>query len=124
MNLSTYKGDERLDHVWDPVPGEAPYIVMPDYELQVPASYFEYEIDNRLHHLMTIDQQFIPEDERMFPLPRNPNCTADYWKSQVDLEEQHSMEDDSWRPDTFYDVYNSPSHKGKTKNNLEDDYRV
>lgn len=124
MNFSTYKGDTRQDHVWDPVPGESPYITMPDYELQVPASYFEYEIDNRLHTMMTFDQQFIPEDERPCPIPKNPNCSSEYWRSQADLEEHHSMHEESWKPDTLYDIYNDPSHKGKTKNNLDSDFSV
>jgi hypothetical protein len=45
-----------MDHAYDPVPGEPPVCPMPDYELQSPYSWFEYETDNRLHFIMCQDQ--------------------------------------------------------------------
>lgn len=125
VNLSTYKGAHRMDGgVWDPVPGEAPYITMPDYELGVPASYFEYEIDNRLHTLMTFDQTFIPEDERPCPVPKNPHCSAEYWQPQADLEEQAAMEDPNWVPDTIFNVYNVKDFKSKSKTNFDENIKL
>lgn len=45
-----------MDHSYDPVPGDPPICPMPDYELQSPYSWFEYEQDNRLHWIMCQDQ--------------------------------------------------------------------
>jgi len=45
-----------MDHAYDPVPGDPPVCPMPDYELQSPYSWFEYETDNRLHFIMSQDQ--------------------------------------------------------------------
>jgi len=56
MNYSEHTGLERMDHAYDPVPGEPPVCPMPDYELQAPYSWFEYETDNRLHFIMSQDQ--------------------------------------------------------------------
>ena len=86
MPYSTHVGFERMDESYDPVPGEPPLCPMPDYELGAPNSYFEYEVDNRLHYLMVADQQFIPEDERPFDQGRNPHCTKTFWRPQQDLK--------------------------------------
>ena len=94
-----------MDYVYDPVPGEAPFTPMPDYELGVPHSFFEYEIDNKLHYLMTVDQQFIPEDERPWGVEKNPNCSKEYWKPQVDLQEEQEMNSSDWMPNTEKNVY-------------------
>lgn len=45
-----------MDHSYDPVPGEPPLSPMPDYELGTPYTWFEYEMDNRLHSIMVHDQ--------------------------------------------------------------------
>lgn len=113
-----------MDHVWDPVPGEAPVSYMPDYELGVPASYFEYEIDNRLHYLMTYDQQFIPESERPCPVEKNPNCFAELWKPQIDLEKEHEMENPEWIPETNLNVYNSNNFTKKSKELLDQNSKL
>lgn len=86
MAYSQHVGLERMDESYDPVPGEPPVCPMPDYELGAPFSFFEYETDNRLHYLMTADQQFIPESERPFDQGRNPNCTTTLWRPQRDLK--------------------------------------
>jgi hypothetical protein len=101
-----HSGYERMDNAYDPVPGEPPLLPQPDYELGVPASWFEYETDNRLHEIMCFDQQYIPEDERVFPVPKNPSCSKDYWKPQSDLMEEDQMENPNWYPrDTINNVY-------------------
>ena len=79
---------------------------MPDYELGIPASYFEYEIDNRLHYLMCSDQQYIPEDVRIQKVEKNPNCSSEYWRPQVDLEQENEMKYPDWVPNTHNNVYN------------------
>jgi hypothetical protein len=110
-----------MDNAYDPVPGEPPLCPMPDYELGVPYSWFEYEADNRLHDIMCFDQQYIPEDERPFPVQKNPNCTKDYWIPQSDQMEQDQMENSSWYPkDTAYNIYGRSSHQ-KIKNDYQDD---
>lgn len=124
FNYSTHSGMERMDHVWDPVPGEAPICPHPDYELGVPASYFEYEIDNKMHTIMTRDQTFIPEDVRPCPVEKNPNCTSEYWKPQSDLERESKMEDPDWIPETSVNVYNSDKFSGRTKTNFDQNERM
>ena len=124
INLSTHPGMERQDHVWDPVPGEAPICPIADYELGVPASYFEYESDNRLHTLMTQDQSYIPEDVRPCPVPKNPNCSAELWRPQNDLERDHKMEESDWIPDTKTDVYKSKNFKEPKKTNFDQNVRI
>ena len=116
MNFSMQKGEERMDHAYDPVPGEPPVCPMPDYELGAPNSFFEYEMDNRLHSIMCYDQQLIPEDERPCPTPKNPHCSKDYWKPQSDLKEEDEMNDPNWFPNnTAYNVYNKKEYyKDKT----------
>lgn len=56
MPFANKTGQERMDHAYDPVPGEPPIAPMPDYELGAPYSWFEYETDNRLHSIMVHDQ--------------------------------------------------------------------
>jgi hypothetical protein len=124
MNYSLHGGNEQPDGVWDPVPGEAPVVPMPDYELGVPASYFEYEIDNRLHYQMVSDQQFIPESERPCPVPKNPNCSSDIWQPQADLEEEHNMEDNDWVPRTRYNIYNSDKFVTSEKSTLDQNSKL
>lgn len=46
---------EMHENPWDPIPGELPIRMHPDYDLGVPYSWFEYEMDNRLHHAMVDD---------------------------------------------------------------------
>ena len=87
-----------MDHAYDPVPGEPPVCPMPDYENGAPPSYFEYETDNRLHYIMSQDQNLIPESERPCPTPKNPNCNSEYWKPQVDLQEEDEMRNPDWYP--------------------------
>lgn len=109
--MSQQIGRERTDHAWDPVPGEPPVVPVPDYELGAPGSYFEYETDNRLHQLMSEDQTIIPENERPFPVPKNPHCSKNYWKPQSDLKEQDEMQNHTWVPQTSQNVYGRKDHK-------------
>jgi hypothetical protein len=125
MTYSQHNGTEYGDGVWDPVPGEPPMSPMPDYELGIPASYFEYEIDNKMHFLMCFDQQYIPESERPCPVEKNPNCSAEYWKPQVDLEEVHKMEDPKWVPNNNQvNVYNKKSFTPLEKYNTDESSRI
>ena len=112
-----------MEQVWDPVPGEPPVSPMPDFELGVPASYFEYETDNKIHYLMTFDQQFIPESERPCPTEKNPYCKSDHWKPQADLEEENEMNDPNWVPNTKQNAYADDNFK-KAKQDYTDQNKI
>ena len=102
---------EMHENPWDPIPGELPIRVHPDYDLGVPYTWFEYEMDSRIHYLMTEDQMFIPEDVRPFPSPKNPNCNSYIWRPQEDLIEEDEMRDPNWFPkETYYNIYNKDGH--------------
>jgi hypothetical protein len=122
MNFSLHSGGERMDHAYDPVPGEPPVCPMPDYELGVPHSYFEYETDNRLHYLMSHDQNLIPESERPCPVPKNPHCSREYWKPQSDLKEEDEMRSPDWVPrDTYQNIYNRTDKYDKPRSDYLDE---
>lgn len=46
---------EMHENPWDPIPGELPLVIHPDYDLGVPYTFFEYEQDSRIHTLITED---------------------------------------------------------------------
>jgi len=103
---------EMHENPWDPIPGELPIRIHPDYDLGVPFSWFEYEMDNRIHHGMVEDQMFIPEDVRNFPSVKNPYCSTEKWRPQQDLLEEDEMRNPDWYPkDTFYNIYNRKDFK-------------
>ena len=94
------------ENPWDPIPGELPIRIHPDYDLGVPYTFFEYEMDSRLHYLMTEDQIYIPESERPFPSEKNPHCSSTMWRPQEDLREEDDMRDPDWYPKgTHYNIY-------------------
>jgi hypothetical protein len=96
---------EMHENPWDPIPGELPIRIHPDYDLGVPYTFFEYEMDSRLHYIMTEDQMYIPEDVRPFPSVKNPNAHSYIWRSQENLIDE--MRDPNWYPkDTYYNIYN------------------
>ena len=103
---------EMHENPWDPIPGELPIRMHPDYDLGVPYTYFEYEMDSRIHHLMTTDQMMIPENERPFPSEKNPHCSKEIWRPQEDLKEEDEFRDPNWYPkDTYYNIYNKRDFK-------------
>lgn len=98
---------EMHENPWDPIPGELPIRVHPDYDLQVPFTWFEYETDSRLHYLMTEDQMYIPEDARPYGTQKNPHASSHRWRPQEDLIEEEEMRDPNWFPkNTYFNVYN------------------
>ena len=100
---------EIHENLWDPIPGELPIRMQADYDLGVPYSFFEYEMDSKIHCMMTEDQMYIPENERPFPSKKNPHATTALWRPQVDLEEEEQFRDPNWFPkDTAYNIYNQP----------------
>jgi hypothetical protein len=46
---------EMHENPWDPIPGELPMCIHPDFDLGVPYTWFEYEQDARINYLMTED---------------------------------------------------------------------
>lgn len=95
------------ENPWDPIPGELPIRVHADYDLGVPFTFFEYEMDSRMHYLMTEDQIYIPEDARPYPSVKNPHCNSAHWRPQEDLLEEDEMRDPNWYPkNTHYNIYN------------------
>jgi hypothetical protein len=103
---------EMHENPWDPIPGELPIRIHPDYDLGVPFTWFEYEMDSRLHYLMTDDQMYIPESKRIFPSEKNPHCSSEKWRPQEDLREEDEMRDPNWYPrNTHYNIYNKEDHK-------------
>lgn len=72
---------------------------------------------------MTSDQQFIPENERPCPVPKNPNCSSEYWKPQIDLEKEQEMADSNWVPNTNQNVYNTKNFKS-VKNLFDEDGKI
>ncbi len=108
---------EMHENPWDPIPGELPIRIHPDYDLGVPYTWFEYEMDSRMHTNMVSprscnpaqvnDQIYPPEDVRPFPSEKNPHCSKDIWRPQEDLAEEDEMRDPHWYPkDTYYNIYN------------------
>ena len=41
--------EKMHENPWDPIPGELPIRTHPDYDLGVPFTFFEYEMDSRIH---------------------------------------------------------------------------
>lgn len=98
---------EMHENPWDAIPGELPIRIHNDYDLGVPYTWFEYEMDSRLHYMMTDDQMYIPEDKRPFPAERHPAAKRDLWRPQEDLQEEDEMRDPNWYPkNTHYNIYN------------------
>ena len=109
---------EMHENPWDPIPGELPIRIHPDYDLGVPHTWFEYEQDGRLNLLMTEDQIYIPEDVRPFPSEPNPHCKSELWRPQDDLKAEDEMRDPEWYPkDTQYNIYNKKGFR-REKNDL------
>lgn len=118
MTQMTFGDAELWEHhetAWDPIPGELPIRIHPDYDLGVPYSWFEYEMDHRIQSLMTEDQFYIPEDVRKFPDDKHPHCSKDTWKPQEDLRKEDEMRDPNWYPkETNWNIYQKKDFKKDT----------
>ena len=89
---------EYHENPWDFIPGELPIRIQPDYDLGVPYTWFEYEVDSRIHAGMVNDQIYIPEYEREFGTQKNPHCHTHTWRPQEDLKRDEEMRDPNWYP--------------------------
>lgn len=120
MSYGTAEVWEYHENPWDPFPGELPIRIHPDYDLGVPYSWFEYEMDNRIHNDITKDQQYIPEDVRPFPLDKNPHCHKYIWRPQEDMIRDNEMRDPDWYPKgTHENLYNRKDYS-KAQNTLNE----
>jgi hypothetical protein len=118
MSFGTAEVWEYHENPWDPIPGELPIRIHPDYDLGVPYTWFEYEMDNRIHYQITSDQQYIPEDERPYPIDKNPHAHKYIWRPQEDMENDDWMRDPDWYPEgTHQNIYNRRDFK-KEPNHL------
>jgi hypothetical protein len=113
MVFGTAEVWEYHENPWDPIPGELPIRIQPDYDLGVPYSWFEYEMDNKIHSAITQDQQYIPEDERPFPIDKNPHSHKYIWRPQEDMKNDDVMRDPDWYPTekTQENIYNRRDFK-------------
>jgi len=115
---------EMHENPWDPIPGELPIRVHPDYDLGVPYTFFEYEMDSRMHHMMTDDQMYIPEDARPFPSEKNPHCSSELWRPQEDLKEEDQFRDPNWYPkDTQFNIYNQKSFERESSGKVHREHK-
>ena len=107
---------EMHENPWDFIPGELPIRVHPDYDLGVPYTWFEYEMDNRMHQQMVEDQMGIPEDARPFDTGKNPHASKTMWRSQEDMKREDEMREPEWYPkDTYYNIYNRKDFSRESK---------
>lgn len=105
---------EYHENPWDFIPGELPLRIQPDYDLGVPYTWFEYEMDSRIHGHMIHDHVYIPEDKREFGTHKNPHCSRGRWRPQEDLKRDEEMRDPNWYPkDTLHNIYNQPDFQKK-----------
>ena len=67
------------------------------------------ELDNKIHSVIAFDNQLIPEEERPFPLPKNPHRNKIL--AQTDLEEEDNMNSLDWYPNnTQSNMYAKKDH--------------
>lgn len=72
-----------------------------DLDLNVPNTWFEYELEWSTEMAIANDQMNIPEDIRPFDTGRNPHSTSRLWKSQEKLAEEIEMKDPEWKLPTL-----------------------
>ncbi|CAD8112635.1 unnamed protein product [Paramecium primaurelia] len=108
---------ELIDYHWEIFLWSDPMIKPTgDLDLGVPNTWFEYECEWGGEMVGIEDQFNIPESDRVFPSPKNPNCRRELWKSQDDIQEQLEMEDENWYPKgTSYNIYQQADYKKVTK---------
>jgi hypothetical protein len=67
----------------------------------------------------------IPEDERPCPVKKNPYCSKELWRPQVDILEEKEMEDPNWYPkNTNYNIYNRKDFSKENPTNLDQNSRL
>lgn len=99
---------EHIDYHWEIfLWGEPAIHPLVEFDLSVPGTWFEYEEETWQYLNIQEDQCTIPEEQRVYPSPKHPNCSRTLWKSQDDLQEIENMKNPNWYPKgTKYNVYN------------------
>lgn len=89
---------EMVDYTWEIfLWGETPIHPLVDFDLSVPATWFEYEEENWNFLNILEDQYSLPEDLRRRGV-KSPHASKELWKSQDDWERVEQMRDPNWTP--------------------------
>lgn len=93
---------DAVDYHWEIfLWADPPLKVTGDLDLNVPNTWFEYELEWSTEGAISNDQMNIPEDIRPFDTGRNPHCTSSLWKPQDKLAEEIAMRDPEWKLPTI-----------------------
>lgn len=100
---------EMADYTWEIfLWGEPAIHPLVDFDLSVPATWFEYEEENWNEQNILEDQMSLPEDLRR-KSAKHPNASKELWRSQENWERIEKMKDPNWTPEgLLYNVYNKP----------------
>jgi hypothetical protein len=110
LNIGHAPSYTHTDYHWEIfLWGELAIHPLVDFDLSVPATWFEYEDENWGEFNMIEDQFSLPEDVRK-PSEKHPNCSTQLWYSQEDLDKIEELKDPNWVPKQLpYDLYNDPN---------------
>lgn len=112
---------ELIDYHWEIfLWGEIAIRPIPDFDLSVPNTWFEYEEEVWGEQNMLEDQFSLPDNLRRRSA-KHPNVSKDLWRSQDGWDRIQRMRDPNWTPDDLpYNVYNQENfvpHRPKIENN-------
>lgn len=98
---------EMADYTWEIfLWGESPIHPLVDFDLSVPATWFEYEEENWGDQNIQEDQYTLPDDLRR-KSAKHPNASKELWRSQENWERIESMKDPNWIPEGLpNNIYN------------------
>ena len=107
---------EMMDYTWEIFLWGEPLIhTLVDFDLSVPATWFEYEEENWNYINIAEDQYMLPEDIRKKSI-KHPNASRELWKSQEEWERMEQMKNPNWIPDNLkYNVYNQKEQPKSTQ---------
>ena len=125
LNIGHAPSYTQTDYHWEIfLWGELAIHPLVDFDLSVPATWFEYEEENWAEFNMLEDQFSLPEDLRR-ESERHPNCTGEIWYGQEELDEFEEVRREDWTPSGLvYDVYNDEEFKRERKVLENNDKRV
>ena len=106
---------EIVDYHWDIfLWGDIPIKPYHDFDLLVPRSWLEYQLENWQFSNIQNDQMNLPDEYRQFPTERNPHARKELWMSQNHLHEINGMETSTeWVPETQFNVYGKKDFEHK-----------
>lgn len=125
LNIGHAPSYTHTDYHWEIfLWGELAIHPLVDFDLSVPATWFEYEEENWAEYNMLEDQFSLPEDLRK-ESEKHPNCSKEIWYSQEDLDKIEKLRNPDWVPDGLaYDVYNDPDFRSNRKEVENNDKRL